>query len=227
MTTIFPKTVQCSVCGSENEMMVVASTNTFGATDLDTRPPEMKRSTMRYWVQGCETCGYVAVDLTDETTLDRSFFETDAYRTCDGILFISDLAKLFYRHYLVMLAEKQFELAFFAALHAAWACDDEEDGANAVLMRNKAIEMADRLLLSDVYKRRDTVTLIKVDLLRRTGRFEELLALYGSAVFEHVLLNTIMAFERELARKKLSGCFTVVDAEEYASGNAEQVEGES
>ena len=48
MTTVFPQTVRCSVCGAENEMMVVASTNTFGGTmDLDTRPPEMKRSTMR------------------------------------------------------------------------------------------------------------------------------------------------------------------------------------
>ncbi len=41
MTTVFPQTVKCSVCGAENEIMVVGSTNAFGPTDLDTRPPEM------------------------------------------------------------------------------------------------------------------------------------------------------------------------------------------
>ncbi len=219
MTTVFPATVRCSVCGSENEIMVIGSTNTFGPTDLDTRPPEMKRSTMCYWVQECRNCGYTAVDLTDETTLERSFFETEDYKSCRGIPFASDLAKSFFRHYLITSEEDQHEEAFFAALHAAWACDDREDETNAALMREKAIEMADRLLQTDSCDWKDTVRLIRADLLRRTGRFDELLEQYESAAFENELMNAILAFEKELARRKLSGCYTAADAEEFAAGS--------
>ena len=222
MTTEFPETVKCAVCGAENEMMVVGSTNTFGGTmDLDTRPPEMKRSTMGYWVQECRCCGYAATDLTDETILDKSFFETKAYVNCKGIPFLSDLAKAFFRHYLVMMAEEQHEDAMFAALHAAWACDDAQDAANAVLMRTKAIELADLLLQSKDCDWKDTVKLIRADLLRRAGRFEELPEQYESVAFDQELLNQVVAFELELARRKLDGCYTVGDAQEYADGKYE------
>lgn len=221
MTTTFPETVKCSVCGAENETMVVVSTNAFGPTDLDTRPPEMKRSTMCYWVQECDACGYAATDLTDETSLDRSFFETEAYQSCDGISFKSDLAKSFYRHYLIMTAEERHEDAFWAALHAAWSCDDKKDRKNAALMREKAVEQADLLLQYDGCDWKDTVRLIRADLLRRTGRFDELLKQYESAAFDGELLNAIIVFEKELARRKLSGCFTVADAQDYAKGSFE------
>lgn len=225
MTTVFPQTVRCSVCGAENEIMVVASTNTFGGTmDLDTRPPEMKRSTMEYWVQECSACGYAATDLTDETILEQPFFETKAYKTCKGIRFKSDLAKSFFRHYLIMMAEEEDEGAFFAALHAAWACDDRKDKKNAALMREKAIESADRLLVSDTCDWKDTVRLIRADLLRRTGRFDELAEVCRPGMFMEELLNKIVAFELELARRKCSGCYTVGDAEQYAGGSFELTE---
>ncbi len=218
MTTVFPKTVVCSVCGAENEIMEVGSTNAFGAVDLDTRPPEMKRSTMCYWVQECASCGYVAVDLTDETTLDRSFFGYDSYKTCKGLQFGSDLARMFYQYYMIMMAEDETEAAFGAVHHAAWACDDVGDEANAVRMREKAIELADRLLRSDDYDRKDTVKLIRADLLRRNGWFEEVLEDYGQVSFGEELLDQIIDFERELARRGCRGCYTVEDAEKYAEG---------
>lgn len=63
MTTIFEEEVPCAICGSKQTVQEIGSTNTFGAMDLDTRPPEMKRSTMRLWVHECEQCGYVAPEL--------------------------------------------------------------------------------------------------------------------------------------------------------------------
>ena len=44
MTTIFGEEVTCAVCGSKQTVQEIGSTNTFGAMDLDTRPPEMQRS---------------------------------------------------------------------------------------------------------------------------------------------------------------------------------------
>lgn len=221
MTTIFQEDIRCFMCGEKRQYAVVASTNSFGPTDLDTRPPEMERSTMCYWVQSCPVCGYTAVDVSDETIIDREFLNSQAYKHCDGISFASDLAKDFYRHYLIMKAEGNDEETFHALLHAAWACDDKDDETNAALMREKAIEMADRLLQTDSCDWKDTIRLIRADLLRRTGRFDELLVQYESAVYESELMNAIIAFEKELGRRKLSGCFTAADAEEYAAGSFE------
>lgn len=218
MTTIMPNTSTCFICGSEEEYGVVASTNTFGPTDLDTRPPEMKRSTMRYWVQTCPVCGYSAVDVSDETTVGREFLETESYRICDGIAFVSDLAKEFYRHYLIMKAERNEEDAFWALLYAAWASDDKEDETGAVLAREKAIMIAYKLLDSEVSEHKDTLSLILADLLRRVSRFEELLKRYDTVTFDEELLNQIVEFEKELARRKITKCMTAKDAVDYAKG---------
>ncbi len=219
MTTIFQEDIRCFMCGEQREYAVIASTNTFGPTDLDTRPPEMRRSTMCYWVQTCPECGYTAVDVSDETTIDREFLNSKAYKGCDGISFVSDLAKEFYRHYLIMKAEGKDEDAFHALLHAAWACDDAKDQGSATAVRNMAIDIADRLLESDDLDWAETLSLIRADLLRRTSRFDEMLDKYKSARYENDLLNGIVDFEKELARRKHTGCFTVGDSENYAAGN--------
>ena len=218
MTTVFPQTIRCFMCGSENEFGVIGSTNSFGPTDLDTRPPEMKRSTMSYWVQTCPVCGYSAVDLSDDTPVGREFLETDAYKTCDGIEFVSDLAKEFYRHYLIMAAEGKEEDAFWALLHAAWASDDKEDETGAVLSREKAIIIAYKLLDAGVPEWKDTLSLILADMLRRVSCFDELLKRYDAVRFNGELQNQIIDFEKELARRKITKCLTAKDAVDYAEG---------
>ncbi len=218
MTTIFQNKVRCFMCGSEEEYGVIASTNTFGPTDLDTRPPEMKRSTMPYWVQTCPVCGYTAVDVSDETTVGREFLETDAFKSCDGIGFVSDLAKKFYRHYLIMAAEGKDEDAFWTLLHAAWASDDKGDQSGAALAREKAIGIAYKLLDSGVPDWNDTLSLICADMLRRVSRFDELLKRYDTVKYDNELMNQIIEFEKELARRKIMKCMTAKDAVDYAEG---------
>ena len=218
MTTVMPGTSRCFICGSENEYHVLASTNSFGPTDLDTRPPEMKRSTMPYWVHTCPACGYTAVDVSDETTVGKAFLETEAYRTCDGIRFKSDLAKQFYRHSLILSAEGNDEDAFWALLYAAWASDDKKDKAGAAAAREKAIGIADQLLEAGVPDWEDTLSLIRADLLRRISRFDQLLEEYGTVTFDGELTNQIIAFEKELARRKITKCMTAKDAVDYAEG---------
>ena len=60
MTTLDEAKKKCAVCGKISAHFEVTSTNTFGAPDLDTRPPEMMRSTMDMWVQECPSCGYLS-----------------------------------------------------------------------------------------------------------------------------------------------------------------------
>ena len=221
MTTVFKQTGRCFVCGAENEYCVVASTNSFGSPDLDTRPPEMKRSTMDYWVQTCPVCGYAAVDVADDTAVGRDFLETESYQSCDGIPFVSGLAAAFYRHYLIQAADGRKEDAFFALLHAAWACDDAEDFACASRMRELAVGVADDLLVFGVLDWKDNLRLIRADLLRRTSRFDELLDQYAMADYHDELMNSILHYQKELAREKCTECRTVEDAVNFADGRSD------
>jgi hypothetical protein len=50
VTTIFEEEATWAVCGSKQTVQEIGSTNSFGAMDLDMRPPQMKRSTMHLWV---------------------------------------------------------------------------------------------------------------------------------------------------------------------------------
>lgn len=219
MTTVMPCRSRCFICGSNEEYMVITSTNAFGPMDLDTRPPEMKRSTMGCWVHTCPVCGYTAVDVSDETTIGREFVNSEAYRSCDGIAFASDLAKAFYRHYMILMMEDNEEKAFWALLHAAWASDDKRDDASAAAAREKAIEIADRLLERRTLNWGDTLSLIRADMLRRVSRFDELLEKYETVKFGGDLLDRIIDFEKELARRKITRCMTVQDAVDYAEGS--------
>ena len=218
MTTVMPCNSKCFICGSNEQYEVIASTNSFGPTDLDTRPPEMKRSTMYLWVHTCPVCGYTAVDVSDETTVNREFLNSEAYRSCDGIAFASDLAKAFYRHYMILMMEDNEEKAFWALLHAAWASDDKRDESGAASARGKAIAMAGRLLERQTLKWADTLSLIRADMLRRVSRVDELLEKYEDVKFDQGLLNQIIEFEKELARTKITRCMTVQDAIDYAEG---------
>ena len=222
MSTFMPVREVCFICGEENEYTEVASTNTFGGSmDLDTRPPEMQRSTMPYWVQRCPGCGYVAGTVSDKTSVDRAFLESDAYRTCDGIAFDSGLAERFYRQYLILKADGKAERAFYALLRVSWACDDADDEENAVLVRGMAVEAADRLLQSCGAATKGFFTVIRADLMRRSGRLEELLEEYRDVKFGDKLYDDILDFERELARRGRTDCLTISDAEHFARGTFE------
>ena len=117
MTKIVRSRCECAVCGAKNRYSVLASTNTFGGgPDLDLRPPEMRRSTMPYWVQECPECGYISEEVSDPSDVSREWLQSEEYLTCDGISFVSDLARLFYRYYLINLKDDNPFDAFHAVL---------------------------------------------------------------------------------------------------------------
>jgi len=63
MTTLTPDAMRCALCGELSEHLVVGSSSSFGPPDLDTRPAELVRSTLPYWVRQGPVCGYCASDL--------------------------------------------------------------------------------------------------------------------------------------------------------------------
>ncbi len=216
-TTTARKKYKCFMCGAEHEYRVIASTNAFGSSDLDLRPPEMQRSTMRFWVQECPSCGYAASEVSDSCDVPAEFLKSDEYISCDGIAFTSDLAKRFYRQYMILLAGKEIQAAFYAVLHAAWSCDDAGDVNNAVLCREKADTLAAEILetveLADA--QRETLMLMRADILRRSGHFEDVARIYSGVKFSGKnsdTMNAVLQFQLEKAQQKDTGCYTIMKA---------------
>ena len=79
MTTIFQQSVTCGHCGTENEVIELGSTNSFGSMDLDMRPPPMERDTLAQQIHRCQGCGYCAPDLGERIGAD-GLLESDNYR---------------------------------------------------------------------------------------------------------------------------------------------------
>ena len=206
MSTFMPVECKCAICGAVNAYRVVASTNSFGSPDLDLRPAEMQRSTMPSWIQECPSCGYVAYEVSDSSCVTKEWLRSGRYLSCDGINFSSGLAVQFYKLYLISLEDKKIRNAFSAIHRAAWACDDELDKENAITCRKKAIALIDELMI-DQDTNKDTLLLIKADLLRRAMLFEQLITEYSSVQFQDKLLNQILAFQIQKARQKDPYCY--------------------
>ena len=81
MTTTYSEDVRCAVCGKSSAHIGTASTNAFGSADLDTRPPEMQRSTISTWVQECPECGYCARSIDKPLASAEAVITRPEYRS--------------------------------------------------------------------------------------------------------------------------------------------------
>lgn len=233
MTSLAKIENTCSVCGAVSKFMALRSTNSFGSPDLDLRPAPMKRDTMSYWYQECPKCGYISDNVSDPCKIEPEFLKSEEYLGCEGISFQSELAKKFYKEYLIKLKSHSDEKAFYAILHAAWACDDKKDFENSSLCRNKAIPLLTKLItdkrqvIESIQKRvkffiskkkieeqqadLDTLLVMKSDILRRSGNFEQLISEYRNVKFEQPLLDQILAFEIRKSEQQDTACYRVSD----------------
>ena len=81
----------------------------------------------------------------------------------------------------------------------------------ATHFRSLALTEAD-LILSGDPEEKDTLMLMREDLLRRLGRFEQLIEEYSGITFGDPLFDAINAFQIEKAKEGDIGCYTVRDA---------------
>ncbi len=205
---------KCRVCKSVSEQSVLVSTSRFGVPDLDTRPPEMMRSSMIWWVQECPVCGYTASDISARTTVTKSFLKSERYVSCNGLNFKSGLGKMFFKAFLTYVHSRQWEKAFKAVLSAAWACDDDSDVANAVICRKYAIKCMGKLPTDD------TLKIVKADLMRRAGLFSRVISEYEHFRCEDKTLNQVASFEVEKSREKDARCYTLDDVKKRFTDNS-------
>jgi hypothetical protein len=215
LTTIHEKELRCWVCGGETAYAVIGSTNTLGAPDLDTRPPEMLRSTMDLWVLRCPSCGYCAADVSEGSAVAGPTVMSEEYIAQGADEDYPELANRFLCRALIDAAEGEEPAAGWSAVRAAWACDDAGKDAAADRCRLRAIRCFERsrehgIAFANQPGAEDAVL---ADLHRRAGRFEdaERIADEGLAKSPDELLTRVLTYERLLARRSDRRVHTVAE----------------
>lgn len=218
MTTIFIETVKCALCSKESSVTVIGSSNTMAPPDLDLRPAEMLRSTMDFWVQRCPHCGYCAPEINKGGEEEASVARTDAYLKQLKDKTLPELANSFLCCAMLREHAKDYAKAGMMTLYAAWCCDDARKRKSAKKCRLEALRLLQQARKMGQRFARDETSevLILVDLLRRTGQFQEALRMC-----EEGLENTtdekfaaILQYQRQLITSSDTSCHTIgeVDA---------------
>jgi hypothetical protein len=151
-------TLHCAVCGGPARAPFHAPRPPEIAPDLDMRPGEPVRSTLRDWLQACGTCHAAAWDLSTLPPGAKSVVESAAYRALSTEAAEDTL--LFRRWATICLAAGDKEEAAEATLQAAWAADDGVDMVEAAKLRRDVAalwgdppDLATALRLLDVLRR--------------------------------------------------------------------------
>jgi len=210
------KKVECCVCGKKSNHDVVRSSYSHGSSDLDTRPSEMMRSTIYYSIQRCPPCGYSASDLSECSGDVKVHVESKEYQEIIGNKLIPKVAASF----LALSYEKQqthqYSESAWAAIHAAWICDDKNKQKASKEYRKKAISMIESANShsQNMGDQAGATEALTIDLMRRAGMFEQASKLAEETKtkdIEEIILQ-IIAYEESLIKINDIDSHTVSEA---------------
>ncbi len=163
----------CAVCAAPCPPPFRAPTAEL-APDLDGRPGEPARSTLRRWVARCRSCGAASSDLASLPAIAAETVRRPDYAAEPDS---------FLRWAQICHAAGQLEAAAEATLQAAWSAEDA--GRDAAPLRRRAAG----LWQGDPLR--------QIDILRRAAAFAEAQALAHAASFPpDTAAAQILAFER-------------------------------
>lgn len=215
MTTIYSREITCACCGSIFEVSLIGSTNVFGSMDLDMRPPPMERDTLEYQIHQCPNCDYCAPNLEDAPDEASNIVKSSGYLTTLSDSRFPLLAGKFLAFAHIAKATGDKHQLLWATLRAAWACDDAgQDYIEAAANCRTAAES----VLSEIHVLGksfcdDELTdqILRLDLLRRAGRFDDVADAVAQLRSKNVpdVLAAISRFQGRLAALEDRQCFTV------------------
>lgn len=232
MTTLTFNSRVCRMCSAKSTYEEISSTNQFGSVDLDLRPPEMMRSTMRLWVQECTNCEYI-YETVDKGQLSRTQFEELKQRSrwLDIATFSSNLqiCNRFAKYALILESENQSPSKISQQfLRAAWDADDElKDDVAKVMRTEAAIYLAKASEELGPVDERNNRNFLLLDILRRSGRFDECIRIIAQLKFEKFegILKSLLHFQaslvadRDMRAHELSKIYSVMTS---AQGTSEE-----
>lgn len=178
----------CGVCGQPCRAAFRAPQPEI-APDLDMRPGEPTRSTLRDWIQVCSSCGSAAPSLADLPAAAGPVVKSDEYRRLSTTALEETLP--FRRWALICERLGDRTQQAEALLQAAWAADDAAAMTEAATLRGKVAALwADTMDVETGMRRLDT--------MRRAGMFEaaEAWAAELTARGPDALAGTIIKFQR-------------------------------
>jgi hypothetical protein len=216
MTMLYPVQVSCGMCEHPSKAVVIAKTNTVGAPDLDTRPPQMQRSTIIHWVHRCPACHYCAPDIAGRPWVPRTFLNTLAYRDAVSRRAYPEKSRQFLGWAIIANEIHEADKAAWSTIHAAWIADDEGADTAALQCRLLAVERIDTLLDQGFYQGENLCNMmaVKTDLLRRAARFDEArtAAATGLGTCPNEVIAQIQEFQKYLIDLKDSTTHRVDEA---------------
>jgi len=188
----------CAVCGAVVRPEFKAPAAEL-SPDLDFRPGEPARSTLRRWVAECSGCGAAAPNLSALTEADAEIVRSDPEYAA-----LRAQAPAFARNFLLwaLLSQRRGDIwpASEALLQAAWAADDAGEAEWAQLWRSQAAELWPG-------SREVQPRLCLIDVTRRAGDFARA-AVVAEALLEEPLDESsaaIVAFQRRLIADRETG----------------------
>jgi len=227
MTTTVQNKVKCSVCRRKSSHTSVVSTNSFGSPDLDTRPPEMQRSTMQYWIERCPNCGYCTTDLSKSSVTVKKIIKNKEYINQLNNKRFPSLANSFLCYSIIQQSEKDFNGATWSVIHAAWVCDDAFRDEEAVFCRKLAIELlnlAEQISEGEVIDNaeKESNFVLKIDLMRRArdfGNAQELLSANMEKLINDNVKN-VLEYQIFLINKNDDMVYTLEEAFDWKNPNS-------
>jgi uncharacterized protein (DUF2225 family) len=216
VTTAVEKTKKCAVCGKTSKHMVITSTSAFGSPDLDTRPPEPKRSSIVWWIQSCPSCGYCAPDISEHIEKACEVVRSDPYRQQLNSPEFPKLANAFLCYSLIQESLGKYASGGWASIYAAWACDDAGLDAGAQKCRKRALILLRRARENDqeFAEQAGAEEAIMVDLLRRSGQFELALKACDDGLKKDLekVISDVLRFQKILIGRSDVACHSIAEA---------------
>lgn len=219
MTTVFLSDKICFVCGAKSKYPLIDhSLGNVGSRDLDGRPTHIRRSAVYLWIQRCPACGYCAPEITEGEDRDRAAVHTPDYQQLLNDKTFPETGDAFLCHAYIMKNRELFADAGWAALFAAWICDDNGFPDSARSCRGRAVDffIASRSRQQCFAETTEEEDLYLVDLYRRRSFFDT-----ASAMCEKALndphsdrIYDLLSYERELVDAKDDCAHNDAEAEE-------------
>jgi hypothetical protein len=188
-------TLHCAVCGGPARAPFCAPRPPEIAPDLDMRPGEPVRSTLRDWLQACGTCHAAGPDLSALPPEAKPTVASTDYRAL-SMEAVEDTL-LFRRWAMICLAAGDKSAAAEAILQGAWAADDAADMTEAAKLRRDAAALWGTTP--------DPATALRLlDVLRRAGEFSAVDALGAQmeAGGLDAFAAAVVAFQRARAAER-------------------------
>jgi hypothetical protein len=222
MTTLSREKEQCFICGKTSEYTGIGSTNRFGSPDLDTRPPEMQRSTITFWIRCCPSCGFCAPKVSHGSEQYKEIIRSEKYLHQLENREYTELANSFLCWVIIQEEASNYAMAGWSAIHAAWACDDAKPQM-ATSCRNRAIELFQKALTEGDSFAQDTGAeeAILADLFRRSGQFDKARTMceVGIGKKPTEVIEQVLNYQIALAAKQDTDCHTINQAMEYTKNS--------